>query len=124
MNSQVYDGQSTATASDADSGSLGLTLGEISALIEPRLSWYRFYGMTLDAVELKDGKAIVAYLSHAQNSAYREVIDIQSGLLVKREVLLDPIVRQLMRSDGISEASIRDLVSGVHKRNLSHVKSE
>ncbi|HSS64896.1 MAG TPA: hypothetical protein VLS27_10700 [Gammaproteobacteria bacterium] len=40
------------------------------------------------------------------------------------EMLLDPTIRLLMRSDGVSEAYIRDLVSRLPQRNLSHVKSE
>lgn len=46
---------------------------------------------------------------------------IEPGL---EEMLLEPIIRLLMRSDGVSEASIRDLVSHLPKRKLSHAKSE
>jgi hypothetical protein len=40
------------------------------------------------------------------------------------EMLLDPMVRQVMRSDGVSEATIRDLVSRLFKRKPFHAKSE
>ena len=40
------------------------------------------------------------------------------------EMLLDPIVRQIMHSDGVSEAAIRDLVSHLPRWNLSNVASE
>lgn len=40
------------------------------------------------------------------------------------EMLLDPAIRLLMRSDGVSKTFIRDLVSRPHKRELSHGKSE
>jgi len=40
------------------------------------------------------------------------------------EMLLDPIIRQIMYSDGVSEAQIRDLVSHMSLRNLSNVASE
>ena len=40
------------------------------------------------------------------------------------EILLDPIIRKLMRSDDVSEAEIRDLVSGPPKRTRAPVDSE
>lgn len=40
------------------------------------------------------------------------------------EMSLDPMVRQLMRSDGVSKARVRDLVLNLPKRNLPHAKSE
>ncbi len=36
------------------------------------------------------------------------------------EMLLDPMVRQLMRSDGVSEAHVRDTVSHMSKRKPFH----
>jgi hypothetical protein len=40
------------------------------------------------------------------------------------EMLLDPMLRQLMRADGVSETHIRDLVSHLRKRKPFHAKSD
>lgn len=40
------------------------------------------------------------------------------------KILLDPMVRQLMRADGVSEAYVRELVSHLPKRPLFHAKSD
>lgn len=40
------------------------------------------------------------------------------------ELLLDPIIQQLMHSDGVSETHIRDLVSRLPKRKRSHANTE
>lgn len=86
--------QSTIVATGANPSLFGPTLGEISSVIERRLSRHGRSSMTLDAVELKDGKAVVIHLSNATNTVFREVIDALTGRLIKREVLRpDPLGR-------------------------------
>jgi hypothetical protein len=64
-------------------------------------------------------EALEAALSRDQSPAV--VAPPQASL---EEMLLDPIIRQIMYSDGVSEAQIRDLASHMSLRNLSDVASE
>ncbi len=58
----------------------------VSAVIERRLLRYGRSSMTLDAVELQNGKAIVVHLSDATNTLYREVIDARTGCVTEMHI--------------------------------------